>query len=83
MCRLYTMAQLTWLIHEAGLVVERTVYGDAWERVGLEPGRLLRAPHRVLTKGALWAATSLAPPARSMLLVVARRPRTNDAPATP
>lgn len=72
--RLFSMQQLTWMLYEAGLTVERAEYGAAWERVGVEPGRLLRAPHRVFTKGALWAATSLVPPARSMLLVVARRP---------
>lgn len=72
--RLFTMPQLEWMLHEAGLTVERTVFGAAWERVGVEPGRLLRAPHRVATKGVLWAATSLLPPSRSMLLVVARRP---------
>lgn len=72
--RLYTMRQLTWMIEQAGLTVERAAYGAAWERVGFEPARLLRAPHRALTKGALWAATTAVPPARSMLLVVARKP---------
>jgi SAM-dependent methyltransferase len=75
--RLFSMQQLTWMLYEAGLTVERAAYGAAWERVGVEPGRLLRAPHRVFTKGALWVATSLLPPARSMLLVVARRPPTS------
>jgi SAM-dependent methyltransferase len=72
--RLFSMRQLAWMLEQAGLSVERTHYGDAWERVGLEPARLLRAPHRVLTKGALWAATRALPAARSMLLLVARRP---------
>jgi 2-polyprenyl-3-methyl-5-hydroxy-6-metoxy-1,4-benzoquinol methylase len=72
--RLFSLRQLTWMLGEAGLTVERATYGAAWERVGVEPGRLLRAPHRVFTKGALWAATSAFPAARSMLLVVARRP---------
>ncbi|HWQ15227.1 MAG TPA: class I SAM-dependent methyltransferase [Roseiflexaceae bacterium] len=72
--RLYTMRQLAWLLERAGLGVERQVYADAWERVGLEPLRLLRAPHRWLAKALLWGITRAIPPARSMLLVVARRP---------
>ncbi|MFO7169294.1 MAG: class I SAM-dependent methyltransferase [Chloroflexota bacterium] len=72
--RLYTMRQLVWMLERAGLAVERKVYGDAWERVGLEPERLLRAPHRWLVKAALWGATRALAPARSMLLVVARKP---------
>ncbi|MEN9934658.1 MAG: hypothetical protein RLZZ387_1237 [Chloroflexota bacterium] len=72
--RLFSMRQLTWMLERAGLTVERTVYGDPWERVGAEPSRLLRAPHRWLVKALLWATTRAVPPARSMLLVVARRP---------
>jgi SAM-dependent methyltransferase len=72
--RLFSMRQLAWMLHQAGLTVERTVYGDAWERVGVEPGRLVRAPHRWAVKAALWGVTRAIPPARSMLLVVARKP---------
>ena len=72
--RLFSMRQLEWMLHQAGFVIERAAYGDAWERVGVEPARLLRAPHRWLTKAALWSATRALAPARSMLLVVARRP---------
>jgi SAM-dependent methyltransferase len=72
--RLFSMRQLAWMLNQAGLAVEREIYHDAWERVGLEPGRLLRAPHRWLAKALIWFAVRAAPPARSMLLVVAQRP---------
>ncbi|MCS6839913.1 MAG: class I SAM-dependent methyltransferase [Roseiflexus sp.] len=74
--RLYSMRQLCWMLDQAGLVVRRRVYGDPWERVGLEWSRLLRYPHRWLAKALLWGVTRAIPPARSMLLVVAQRPRT-------
>ena len=71
--RLYTMAELRWLLEHAGLQVALARYGDAWERVGIEPRRLLRAPHRVATKAALWLVTSAFPTSRSMLLLVGRK----------
>lgn len=68
--RLYTMQELRWLVEQAGMQVAALRYGDAWERVGIEKGRLLKAPHRVATKAALWLLTSAFPSTRSMLLVV-------------
>ena len=68
--RLYTMRELQWLVRQSGLAVAVGRYGDAWERVGIERGRLLTAPHRVATKAAIWLLTSAFPSARSMLLVV-------------
>ena len=72
--RLYTMQELCWLIEQAGMQVAAARFGDAWERVGIERERLLRAPHRVATKAALWLLTSAFPTTRSMLLVVGRKP---------
>lgn len=72
--RLFTMAQLRWMLGEAGLRVARTEFCDPWERVGLEPGRLPRHPLRWGVKALLWGMTRAIPPARSMLLVVAQRP---------
>ncbi|MGB9750904.1 MAG: class I SAM-dependent methyltransferase [Roseiflexus castenholzii] len=72
--RLYSMRQLCWMLDQAGLVVQQRIYGDPWERVGLEWSRLLRHPHRWLGKALLWGATRAIPPARSMLLIVAQRP---------
>ncbi len=72
--RLYTMQELRWLVERAGLDVAATRYGDAWERVGIEKGRLLSAPHRVAVKAGLWLLTSAFPAARSMLLIVGRKP---------
>lgn len=72
--RLFSMRQLCWMLEQAGFTIARRVYGDPWERVGLEWRRLPRYPHRWLVKAALWGITKTFPPSRSMLLVVARRP---------
>ncbi len=68
--RLYTMRELCWLIEQSGLRVALARYGNAWEQVGIEPGRLLRHPLRVAAKSALWMLTSAIPSWRSMLMVV-------------
>lgn len=73
--RLYTLPELCWLIEQSGMVVERARYAAAWERVGVEGGRLLRHPLRVATKGGLWVLTSAFPSWRSMLMVVGRKAR--------
>ncbi len=72
--RLYTMEELRWLVEQSGLRVGLARYGDAWERVGIEPGRVLRHPLRVAAKAGLWLLTSAAPPTRSMLMVVGVKP---------
>ncbi|NWG22370.1 MAG: class I SAM-dependent methyltransferase [Chloroflexi bacterium] len=72
--RLYSMRQLCWMLEQSGFAIIRRRYCDPWERVGLEWHRLPRYPHRWLTKALLWSVTRAIPPARSMLLVVARRP---------
>jgi SAM-dependent methyltransferase len=68
--RLYTMPELRWLVEQSGLMPTLTRYGDAWEQVGIEPGRLLRHPLRVAAKSGLWLLTSAFPAWRSMLMVV-------------
>ncbi|GAB4213756.1 MAG: class I SAM-dependent methyltransferase [Roseiflexaceae bacterium] len=72
--RLYTMQELRWLVEQSGLRVGLARYGDAWERVGIEPGRLLRHPLRVGVKAGLWLLTSALPSTRSMLMVVGVKP---------
>ena len=71
--RLYTLRELTWLVEQAGLPVARASYADAWEQVGVEPGRLLRHPLRVGTKSGLWLLTTAFPAWRSMLLIVGQK----------
>lgn len=71
--RLYTMRELCWLIEQSGMEVALARYGDAWEQVGIERGRLLRHPLRVATKAGLWLLTSAFPQWRSMLMVVGRK----------
>ena len=44
--RLYTMRELCWLLEEASLVVVRTRFDDAWERVGVDADRIRRHPAR-------------------------------------
>jgi SAM-dependent methyltransferase len=78
--RLYTMQELRWLVEQSGLQVGAARYGDAWERVGIEKGRVLRHPLRVATKSALWVLTSAVPSWRSMLMVVGVKP--HHVPAT-
>jgi SAM-dependent methyltransferase len=68
--RLYTMRELRWLVEQSGMEVALARYGDAWEQVGIESGRLLRHPARVLIKAGLWLLTSAFPAGRSMLMVV-------------
>jgi hypothetical protein len=63
------------LLNQAGFEIAQARYGDAWERVGVEPGRLVRHPFRVLTKAALIGLGLAWPQVRSMLLVIGRKPR--------
>src|SRR5262245_18946764 len=72
--RLYTLRELRWLIEQGGLQVALARCSDAWEQVGVEPGRLLRHPLRVAAKSALWLLTSAVPAWRSMLLVAGVKP---------
>jgi SAM-dependent methyltransferase len=72
--RLFTMAQLRWMAEQAGLCVTQSAFCDPWERVGLEPGRIVRHPLRWGVKAAISVVTRAIPPARSMLLLVAQRP---------
>ncbi len=72
--RTYTMEEVCWLVEQAGLRVVQRRYEAAWERVGVEVGRLWKRPQRVLAKGVLVAMTTLLPSTRSMLLVVAEKP---------
>lgn len=71
--RLYTMQELRWLVEQSGMIVAHARYADAWERVGIEPGRVLRHPLRVAAKAGLWLLTSAFPSSRSMLLVVGQK----------
>jgi SAM-dependent methyltransferase len=68
--RLYTLQELSWLVEGAGLAVALARHADAWEQVGVEPGRVLRHPLRVAAKSGLWLLTAAFPSWRSMLLVV-------------
>lgn len=79
--RLYTMQELRWLLEQAGLEVAQARYADAWERVGVELRRLPRHPLRVLVKAGLVALGLCLPQARSMLLLVGRRPATYADPS--
>jgi SAM-dependent methyltransferase len=72
--RLYTMRELRWLVEQSGLYVALARYGDAWEQVGIEAGRLLRHPLRVAAKAGLWLLTSAFPAGRSMLMLVGAKP---------
>jgi SAM-dependent methyltransferase len=71
--RIYTMAELQWLFVQAGFTLELRDYEAAYEWVGVERSRLLRAPHRVLVKALFALLTHLLVPTRSMLLVVGQR----------
>jgi SAM-dependent methyltransferase len=71
--RTYTMQELCWVMEQAGFRVVTRRHEAAWERVGLEAGRLLRNPTGVLAKGSVTAITTLLPTLRSMLLVVGER----------
>ncbi|HEY1011999.1 MAG TPA: class I SAM-dependent methyltransferase [Herpetosiphonaceae bacterium] len=72
--RLYTMPELRWMLEQSGFAVLREHFGDAWERVGVEAGRVLRHPLRVGVKAGLWLLTTVLPRSRSMLLIVGRKP---------
>jgi SAM-dependent methyltransferase len=76
--RLYSLRELRWLVEQAGMRVAVARCSDAWEQVGVEPGRLLRHPLRVAAKGALWLLTSAVPGWRSMLMVVGVKPAVGD-----
>jgi SAM-dependent methyltransferase len=71
--RTYTMGELCWLVQQAGFRIVARRYVAPWEQVGLEKGRMLLHPLRVLGKGALAGLTALIPPLRSMLLLSAQR----------
>lgn len=71
--RIYTMAELHWLLEQAGFTVELRSYEAAYEWVGVEARRLLTAPHRVLIKTLFALLTKLLVPTRSMLLIIGQR----------
>jgi len=71
--RLYTMQELGWLLQQAGLHIATARYVDAWERVGVERGRLLQHPLRVMAKAALIGLGLCLPQLRSMLLLIGRK----------
>ena len=71
--RLFSMAQLRWMCTQAGLQIVRSAFCDPWERVGLEPERIMRHPLRWSIKAIISALTRAIAPARSMLLVIAQR----------
>lgn len=72
--RLYTLRELSWMVEQAGLVVEESSYGNPWEQVGTERERLRNHPLRVAAKLGLYGLTAAVPPLRSMLLVAGRKP---------
>jgi SAM-dependent methyltransferase len=71
--RLYTAAEVHWLLERVGFKAVRVRYALAREGVGVTGDRLLRKPWRVVPKALLWAVAALIPPARSTLLVTARK----------
>lgn len=73
--RLFSMHQLAWLAHATDYIVTQKTYTSAYERVGLERGRFVKAPHRWLAKAFIALITTLIPASRSMLLIVLQRPR--------
>jgi SAM-dependent methyltransferase len=77
--RLFSMAQLAWLGEQSGFAVQRREYVAAYEPVGIEASRLMRAPHRWLAKALILLVTAIIPASRSMLLITLQRPvvRTN------
>lgn len=78
--RLFTMPQLRWMVEQAGLRVASSAFCDPWERVGLEPDRIVRHPLRWGAKAAISLATRALPSTRSMLLLVAQRPVVQSPP---
>jgi SAM-dependent methyltransferase len=74
--RIYTMQELCWLVEQVGFHVGRRQYSAAWERVGLERGRLRHNPAGVLAKAILTSITTMLPATRSMLVVTATKPTT-------
>jgi SAM-dependent methyltransferase len=71
--RTYTMSELCWLVEQAGFRIAQRRYEAPWEKVGLEIGRLSKHPLRVAAKGLFAALTAVAPPTRSMLLVIGKK----------
>jgi len=71
--RLFSMQQLAWLAQESRYTVTQQIYCSAYEPVGLERGRFIKAPHRWLAKAFIALITKLFPASRSMLLIVLHR----------
>jgi hypothetical protein len=69
------MRELRWLVEQAGFGSASERFVDAWERVGVEAQRLRTNPLRVSAKAALVGLGLARPALRSMLLLVATRPR--------
>jgi SAM-dependent methyltransferase len=71
--RTYTMGELSWLVKTAGFRLAEQRFVAAWERVGLNEGRFMRHPLRVIAKRAFYGLTTILPATRSMLLVVGEK----------
>jgi len=72
--RLFSMQQLAWLALESKYTVAEKKYCSAYEPVGLERGRFVKAPHRWVAKAVIALVTQLFPMSRSMLLIILQRP---------
>jgi SAM-dependent methyltransferase len=71
--RLFSMPQLAWMAERAGYSVVAREYHAAYEPVGLEWPRILKAPHRWLVKALIAAVTWVLPGTRSMILIVLKK----------
>ena len=71
--KLFTMPQLAWMGAQCGFSVVAEEYHAAYEPVGLEWPRILRAPHRWVVKAAIAVVTTLLWRTRSMILIALRK----------
>ncbi|MFM2310348.1 MAG: hypothetical protein RLY87_2470 [Chloroflexota bacterium] len=72
--RLFGMMQLAWMAHTSGYRVISEEYHAAYEPVGLEWPRIIRAPHRWMVKAAIAAVTYIFWKSRSMILIGIQKP---------
>jgi SAM-dependent methyltransferase len=72
--RLFGMKQLAWMAQDSGYEVVSEEYHAAYEPVGLEWPRIVRAPHRWIIKAAIATVTYIFWKTRSMILIGLKKP---------
>lgn len=71
--RLFSLPQLRWMGQKSSFIVAAQSYHSAYEWVGLEWPRIIRAPHRWIIKAFIALVSMVFAGARSMIMIALRK----------